>query len=571
MRRAVLLALCFSLCACAPPAESLAPTPTTPASKVRTPTPTLSPAAVRVRSTSGPQPTQTHIPANGELRLAIRESIKTLNPYGVANTSEAFVVSLLYDTLLSYEWQSGLSPNIAQRWEVAPDNASLTFWLSPQARWHDGQPLTARDVVFSFNLASRNAFPGMTRLASLVDRVEAVSSEEVRFTLLKGAADAPRWLATQLYIVPEHLWGAVHDPPQFGNLDQPVGSGPFALAEHVPGKRLVLSNTLVHPAGSFRIARVVLELIPDEDKALQALKDGKVDALGWDVSAQLANDVRTQTKGLVDLRWMETSGVQTYALLLNLRVAPYSNRDFRSALAKALDMQAVVQSILLGFADVATPGIFPAASPWRNPGIASLGADSKGAAQTLDDAGFVDANADGLREKPDGSTLQIQVLCAKEATASSVAESLVVQWRAVGIGAKVRSVPQDALLPSLMQAQFDVALYSIGLEEPEMAFFYLHSSRGLVRDGRVVGLNFGGYVSARYDELAAASLEEPDTDRRRKLLYDLQVELAADLPLIPLYVPREVSLYREDQFGGWRGQPGRGLLGRATLARLLPR
>jgi len=86
-----------------------------------------------------------------------------------------------------------------------------------------------------------------------------------------------------------------------------------------------------------------------------------------------------------------------------------------------------------------------------------------------------------------------------------------------------------------------------------------------------VGLNYSGYASARYDELAAASLEEFDTDRRRKLLSDLQAELAADLPLIPLYVPRTLNLYRDDRFVGWSGQPGSGLLSRATIASLLPR
>jgi peptide/nickel transport system substrate-binding protein len=522
-------------------------------------------------SAVAPHPTLTRVSADGELRLAIRESIRTLNPYGVGNSSEAFVVALLYDTLLSYDWQSGLRPNIAERWELAPDGASLSFWLNPQSQWHDGQPLTAGDVVFSFNLVSRNSFPGMTWLASIVDRVEAVSAHEVKFALLGKAADATRWLATRLYIVPAHLWGAVHDPLQYVNLDRPVGSGPFALAEHVPGKRLVLANTLVHAAGSPQVARVVLEFIPDEDKALQALKDGKMDALGWDVSAQLASEVKKQAEGVAELRWMETSGVYTHALLLNLRTAPYSSRDFREALAQALDTQAIAQSVLLGFADASTPGLFPPSSQWRNPGIASMGTAPQSAVKLLDGAGFVDVNGDGARENADGSALQIELLCAKEPTALSVADAIVSQWRAVGINTKVRSVAQDALLPALMQAQFEVALHSVTLEEPEMAFFYLHSSRGLVKEGRVTGLNFGGFASARYDELAAASLEEQDTDRRRQLLYDLQTELAADLPIIPLYLPHVLNLYREDRFIGWTGQPGTGLLSRATIAGLLPR
>lgn len=555
---AFLLLAC--LVACAPPPVTFTPTPSPSATAV----PTLTPTPLIESNAS--VPTATPLLAAGELHLAIRENIKTLNPYLASNASELFIVSLLYDTLLDYD----LHQNLAQRWELAPDGLGLTFWLDPQARWHDGQPVTAQDVAFSFHFVQQAQFPGLARLVALVDRVEAISAEEVKFTLLKKDAAAAQLLGTALYIIPAHMWERLADPCD-ANLERPIGSGPFLLVEHAQGKYFMLSNTRMHPHAKPKVDKLVLDIVRDEGKALQMLKDGKLDALGWDVTPAVVSEVQKQAKGFAGIQWMEAPGTQTYTLLLNLRKSPYDNRALREALAQTLDTKAILDAALLGFGDIATPALFPPASSWRNAKIAALPFAPQQAIQKLESAGFRDRNGDGVRENPDGSPLQISILCPNLPASVRVAELIVAHWKAIGIAAQVKPIAQDALLPTLMQAQFDVALYSIDLSKPEMAFFYFHTSRGAVRNGRVTGLNYGGYSNAEYDEVASASLEEQDTRQRRELLYRLQSILAADLPQIPLYVPRVLNLYREDRFTNWSAEPGVGLLSRATIARLQPR
>jgi peptide/nickel transport system substrate-binding protein len=477
----------------------------------------------------------------------------------------------MYDTLLDYDGQEGLQPNLAERWDLPADGTSLTFWLNPEARWHDGEAVTAQDVVFSFNLVLQKQFPGLMRLAALVDRAEAISPHEVRFTLLTNEADAPRWLATALCIVPEHVWEQVGDAPHEANLDHPIGSGPFSFVEFVQGQRLVLDNTRVHPSTHARVSRLVLEIVRDESKAVRALQEGQVDVLGWDIAPQWVSEAKNQAKGWEDVRWVETPGLSTHTLLLNLRKPPDDTRAFREALALAVDAPALIKDALLGFGDVAAPSLFPAFSPWANPDITALPSAPQQAIQKLNQAGFLDQTGDALREDPQGKELQIALLCPNQPTFLLVGGLIVAQWRAVGISAKLTPIAQDALLPRLMQAQFDVALHSIALDEPEMAYLYFHSSQGSVKEGHVVGLNYGGYANAEYDELASASLEEQNFDRRRQLLYRMQAILAADLPQIPLYVPRVLNLYREDRFTGWLAEPGSGLLNRTSIARVQAR
>ncbi len=555
---------CLALAGCAPPPASYTPTPTMPTAAV--PTHTSQPSY----STPRPLPTRTPFAVVGELHMLVRQDIRTLHPYMASNPSETLAVSLLYDTLLDDDGQAGLQPNLAERWDLAADGTSLTFWLNPQARWHDGEAVTAQDVVFSFDLVLQEQFPGLTRLAALVDRAEAIGPLEVKFTLLTNSADAPRWLATGLRIVPAHIWEQAGEALHAANLDHPVGSGPFSFVEYVQGKQLVLSNTRIHVAQP-RIDRLVLEIVADEDKALGMLREGKADVLGWDIAPQWVSDLKEQAKDWAGIQWTEVPGLATHTLLLNLRKPPYDNRAFREALALAVDVRTIIEDALLGFGDVATPALQPAPSAWTNPGIHALASAPQQAVQKLDQAGFLDQNGDALREDTHGSALQITLLCPNEPIALRVAKLVVAQWRAVGIAAQLTPMAQDALLPRLMQAQFDVALHSIALDEPEMAYFCCHSSQGLVREGRVVGLNYGGYANAEYDELASASLEERNPDKRRELLYRLQAILAADLPQIPLYVPRVLNLYREERFTGWLAEPGSGFFNRKSIARVQAR
>jgi peptide/nickel transport system substrate-binding protein len=504
----------------------------------------------------------------GELHVALRESINSLNPYLVTTASESFVVSCLYDTLADEDAQGRLVPNLAERWELSGDGTRLTCWLNPQARWHTGQPVTANDVVFSFNLIRQADFPGLTPVAALVGQVEALGPAEVQFTLLKPGSESVRRVCSQVRIVPAALWQSVQDPLTYANLDSPVGSGPFALSEQTENGGLVLRNTGMHHSTRPSIDTLVAEIVRDESQALQALQEGKFDLLGWDVTPALARDVQDHPESYPEIGVATQAGLSVQSLLFDLRQAPYDNPVLRSALAQAIDTQTIVDQVLLGFADPGTAGLFAPASPWYDGGLAAVPFDAQQAIDKLNLAGFVDRDGDGLRENPDGTALQIPITCVKSDASLKVVQSVIAAWKAVGIRAKALALPADQIRSVLMQAKFDVILRDLTLREPEEAFFHFHSSRGLLVDGQVVGYNYGGYANADYDRAAEAMLEEKDPEKYLQLLRTLQGILTADLPQIPLYSPYVVQLYRDSRFSGWRSEPGVGLLGRTAIANL---
>jgi peptide/nickel transport system substrate-binding protein len=520
-------------------------------------------------------PTAATHPANsagrstaGELHVALRENIYSLNPYLVTNASESFVVSSLYDTLADEDTQGHLVPNLAERWELSADGARLTCWLNPQARWHDGQPVTADDVVFSFNLIRQTAFPGLAPVAALVGQAEALGPAEVQLTLLKPGSETARRVCSQVRIVPVALWNSVQNPLTYANLDSPVGSGPFALSEQALDGGLVLRNTSIHHSTRPSIDKLIVDVIRDESQALEALQEGAFDLLGWDVTPATARDVQDHPESYPEIRLATAAGLTVHSLLFNLRQAPYDNPALRSALAQAIDTQAIVNQVLLGFAERGTAGLFPPASPWYDGGPSVVPFDPQQAIQKLTLAGFVDRDGDELREDPEGGALQILITFAKSDASLKVVELVVASWKAVGIKSKALALPADQIRSVLMQAKFDVILCDLSLREPEEAFFHFHSSRGVLVGGQVVGYNYGGYADAEYDRVAEAMLEEQDPERYLELLRKLQGILTTDLPQIPLYSPYVLQLYRDSRFTGWRPEPGVGLLGRTAIANL---
>ncbi len=515
-------------------------------------------------------PTHTPPPVTGELHLAVREDIKTLNPYLVSNASETFVVSLLYDTLLKTDSIGSLISNLAEGWEMTSDGLSLTFWLGAQSKWHDGQPVTAEDVVFSFDFARQQQFPGLARIAALVDRAEALSPREVKFSLLARQADAVRLLSTVLVIIPRSVWGSVDDPLEYSNLEQPIGSGPFRFVEFVPEERVVLRNAENHHLPRPRVEMLMVEILRNQDQALDALQDGELDALGWNVDASLAREVLDNREQYAGIGLAQAPGVATYTLLLNLRKAPLEDPMFRQALAQAIDTRGIVEQVASGFGDVGAAGLFAPSSPWRKADAAPIAFDLQEAATTLQAAGFVDRDGDGLREHVDGSALQIAIACVELPVPLQVARLVEAHLEAIGISAEVLAIAQDEWVPVLMQAEFDVALHELPLSEPELAYFHFHSSRGLLNNGHVSGLNYGGYANAQFDEIASEALKETDPVRVQLLTDQMQDILAADLPRIALYSPQVLSLFRSDRFTGWVAQPGDGLLHRASITGLTP-
>lgn len=549
------------LAGCGPAAAPTA-APTTKVEPTAVPTgapvPTAAPTAVPT-----PKP-------GGDLRVAMQQDANVLNPYLASNDSETFCVGLIYDTLLGYDSENAeLLPGLADSWEWEAGNMSALFHLNKDAKWQDGEDVTADDVVFSFTYLSNTQFPIFFAIASNYGGVEKVDDDTVRLKFNYPQVDAPRFIGTVVSIIPEHIWKDVADGQSFANLDNPVGSGPFRLKERAAGQYIVLEATHSHYRLKPTLDTITIHIVSDETVAVLALKNGDFDVLGWDVSPDIAVEVRDKPADYPNIQLATTGGLGDTTLIFNLRKAPYDNVDLRRALAQAVDTDTIIQNVLLGFADPLGPGFFPpAGTAWYDPNIPAIKYDPEAAKAALEAAGFKDVNGDGWREQPDGSPLTISILCTVVPSSQDVANFIAADFGDVGIQTTVEPVDPTGLRPRLKAADFDAVLSGISLSEPGMIAYYLGSSRGVVKDGQVVGFNYGGYASTAFDEAATASRTAFDKAERQQLLYQCQEILAQDLPQLPLYIPAIINLYRDDRFSGWVVTPGVGVLSTDTLEAL---
>ncbi len=549
-------------CASATPA----PTPVPPTSAAAAP-----PPATRVPTTAAPQATApTAVPPTattakpagpvGDLKIGVRDDAKNINPYLAATATDQRIVGMMYDTLLYWDDAKGLTPWLATKWTCADDGLKCVFTLDPNAKFHDGNPVTAKDVAYSFNMTREKQFPSIVMSIAALDQVTATGDREVTMTFKTKQVDTLRFVGTVISIVEQAQWEKVTDPKNYANWDNPIGSGAFKIKQRVEGQYITLENTGTHYRFKPTVKTITFQVMSDDNVATLALKKGDVDAIFGNIAPNIATDVQKNPNAYPNIKLATAGGTGTQTVLWNLRKAPYNDVKFRQAVAQAVDVDSIIKNALLGFADRAGAGFVPpAAGIFYNKAVGPVKYDEAAAKAALDAAGYKDANNDGLRELQDGKPLKIEILSLNVAPSTDIGDMIVAQLKKVGISAVATPLTSDAQLERMRTASFDAALSSVSLSVPNMMMYYFHSSRAAIKDGRVVGFNRGGFENAEYDKLSTDSLAEFDQTKRAQIHNRLQEILAAQLPQVPLYIPQILNLYNETRFTGWVNKPGVGI------------
>lgn len=459
-------------------------------------------------------------------------------------------MSFIYDTLV-WKDSAGHIPWLATAWEVSEDGMVWSFTLREGVRWHDGTPLTADDVVFTFDYL-RTIVPNLVLGGPLeiIERVEQLDTQQVEIVLQRPYAPFLSNIIGATPIIPRHIWEGVADPVQEARLDLLIGSGPYRLIQYdqASGAYLYEANADFW-LGTPYVQRI--ELVPTGDPLL-SLQHGAIDAASLSaeggVSAEVLAPFRTAPFAM-----LSSDGEWNAALHFNLAQGPpYADVRFRQAVAYALDSEELVQRVLLGNGLAGYPGGLAPSNPWRNPEIESYALDRDKAAALLDEAGYLDSNGDGMRELPDGQPLDLQLYFEGPALART-AELLRAMLREVGLTVTLR--PNDRASHDALAAagNYEIAIIGYGglggdPDRLRQVFASTSPSRSFNRAQ--------GYANPEFDRLAAAQFVTNDEAERRELVFAMQEILANDIPVLSLYFPRNIHLYRPDAFDAWYYTPG---------------
>jgi peptide/nickel transport system substrate-binding protein len=455
----------------------------------------------------------------------------TLNPWAPGAVIESNLINtILFDQLTRYSPED-LSPEpaLATAWEPDADGMAWTFELREGALWSDGEPFDAEDVAFTFNDVVLNADLGAQSASqfSSIEAVEVVDPTTVRFVLNAPFSALPYYLASFAGILPEHVLGDAENPLTVAsfNKQNPVTTGPFKVAEFVPGSYVRLEPNPLHWAGEPKVAGLIFRIIPDPNTQVAQALAGELDVVTR-LSASLAEGIERSPQ----LEVLRQSQNLFYWIALNQDDPRFTDPVVRQALLMALDREAMIDAVLEGYGQVATGPVAPLLGALYNGEVATYPYDPEGAAALLEQAGWT-LNADGVREK-DGQTLAFPMETGQ--FGYLVPATLLAQqyWEAIGVEADVQVMEWNAYIQQVVVAR-DYAATLAWWSMPPTADVAPYLSCSAAQSGN----NIPNYCSDELDELMNAGRRAITEEDQIEAYAAMQEYTAVEQPYLFLWYP----------------------------------
>ena len=453
-----------------------------------------------------------------------------LNPVIAATDVDQDVARLAFSGLTRYDRAGAIVPDLASAFHTESDGRIWTFDIREDATWHDGQPVTADDVVFTVRLLQDRGYVGPYSDAFRGVTVDKISMRSVRFTL--PDVYGPFADSTTVPLLPSHLLGNV----PYAELSRqpfnasPIGTGPFRVTE-VDGRQVVLLRNddfyRTRPArGRPYLDKVILRFYPDQSDALLALSRGEVDGVGG-LSSQDGERARSLKSAV--LYSLPTDNFVSLFLNVRPEKAVFRDRAVRQAIATAIDRGRVLQLAADGRGTVADE--FVPSSSWAYvKDVARYTYSTEDAIALLDAADWKDHDGDGIRDKG-GQKLAFTISTSNEPARTAAARQIQHDLNAIGMSVTVNSMPFGQLVDSVArQRTFDALLVEIAVSGDPDPYTFFHSTE--VTDP---GHNFSGFSTLPIDRNLEAARRTFDEGARRDLYAPVFQAIAKEVPVVFLY------------------------------------
>lgn len=481
----------------------------------------------------------------GTLVISVGADADALLPPLTSNVTSVQVSSLIFEHLAEPKEKidaigdAGWTGKLARSWHWAPDSLSIAFDIDPRAHWHDGRPVRASDVRFTWRLyTDPRTGSDVGPLLANIDSVTVRDSVTAVFWFAHRRPDEFFDAAFQMRILPEHLLAGVpHDQLQASDFARhPVGSGPYRFARWVPRQTLELVADTTYHLGRPHVDRLIWSIAGDPDAALLRVLSGEADMIESLRPADIAEVAKHHELKTVRYPTM------AYAYLLfnerdpgNLhRPHPvFADRSVRRALTMALDRQALVRSVFDTMATVSVGPVTHALATYDST-VVQIPFAPDSARALLDAAGWRDANGDGVREKH-GRPLRFAILVPSSSTPRMRMAVLMQQmFKAVGVQADIDQMDFPTVNQRLASRQFDAvinAMVSDGNPATVRQNWSIPAARA--RDGG----NAGSYESPTFDALVDSASAQMNATAAHAYYHRAYQVLVDDAPAVWLYEP----------------------------------
>jgi peptide/nickel transport system substrate-binding protein len=484
--------------------------------------------------------------------------IDTLNPTAMTQMDGGAynIAHAIYDTLVRSDTNGNPVPDLAESWTYK-NATTVELKLAKNAKWHDGQPFSADDVVFSINLFL--AHKEFTFLKNTVKTIKSVSASD-KYTVqinLKGPDSS--FLAFRLigvFILPKHLWERVANYTTFAN-PNPVGTGPFKFVRWGgPNTFVEFTANKEYFLGPPNVDRLVFIYFTSYSALALAIQSGEIDYAGPLFSPAVVPTL-TSTPGV---QVISRPDQRYYYFCFNFYEKGAANpalrdKNVRIALSHAINKPELVTAVWSGYATSQHTVIPVSLGDWVNPKITAYEFNLERAAKMLDDAGYR-VGADGVRVNSKGVRLSFKIeVPSNYAQEYRSAQIIANLWKQIGVEATPQLVDVGTLADRVMDWKHDtfIWVWSAGTGiDPDPFLNMFQGSEAMPAPNP--GFNDCGFSNSTFDKLYEQQIQEVDPVKRKAIIWRMQEILHQEAVYVPLYDPLAVQAIRSDRFTGV--QPG---------------
>jgi peptide/nickel transport system substrate-binding protein len=466
----------------------------------------------------------------GTVAIDMLADFQAFNP--VTNThltTDDVVKHMLFTPLIQYDAKLQPVPWLAERWELT--DSAVTFFLRRDVMWHDGKPVTAEDVKFTFDMAKDPATASLLGSAymNMVKDATVVDPHTVRFSFVAPHAQALDgfWWPP----LPKHLLGnvAAAELGRHPYNRNPVGSGPFLFKEWRANQSATFEANPNFPAalgGRPNLNRVVFRVTPEATTMVTELINGTADMIGYTLLPDQAAQIKNQNG--VELRHYPSREFTFFAW--NNTRPLFADARVRRAMTMGINRQQIIDGLLQGFG-VPASGMIPPWSPMYTD-LAPLGYDPNGAKALLQQAGFADANGDGILEKG-GQPLRFALtINSSNRLHADIAQVVQRQLRQVGVDVQIQPQEFQSMLQRYKAREYDAVLANWTLDTFKVDPSPLFScAQAKVANSA----NRTGYCNPRADALMDQGLRTTDAAQAKGIWAQYSQVLHQDQPITFLY------------------------------------
>ena len=480
----------------------------------------------------------------GTLEEGLIDTPRFINPLLALSETDRDLTALIYSGLMRITPEGGLIPDLAESVEISEDGTEYLFKIRDDAFFHNGEPVTSDDVIFTI-LKAQDPTIKSSKIATWDGIViERLGDKEILFIL--NQPYSPFLNNTTLGILPSHIWQNISSEEfsfsQFNT--EPIGSGPYKIKEVLKNKSGIaelytLSAFDKFTLGKPNIKNIEFKFYTNENSLISALKEGSIDSIN-SISTKSARDLDDNNFNVLQFPLPRIFGV-----FFNQSKAPVLvSKSVRKALDTAIDRNALIDSILGGYAQEARGPIPPSLIPFETLSSASSKEPETGdeesekledARNILTEAGW-EINEEGFLQKESKSGTELLTFSLTTVNVPElvkVAEHVAETWRELGADVNVKIFDSNDLNQNVIRSRnYDAFLFGeiIGRDLDFYAFW--HSSQR-----NDPGLNIADYANITVDKLLEDARGLSESPERIEKFIAFDKEIQADIPAIFLYSP----------------------------------